>query len=160
MADEAVQPQQPQGPVFSIEKVYVRDLSIEVPNAPEIFLSRDNPNVHIQLQTEGKAVQDGVFDVTLTVTVTAKIAEKTMFLVEVRQAGIFQIRNVPQEDLQPILGIACPNILFPYARESVSDAVNRAGFPPVVLAPVNFEALYQQRTQQAAAGQDGAPTVQ
>jgi preprotein translocase subunit SecB len=160
MADEAVQPQQPQGPVFSIEKVYVRDLSIEVPNAPEIFLSRDNPNVQIQLQTEGKAVQDGVFDVTLTVTVTAKIAEKTMFLVEVRQAGIFQIRNVPQEDLQPILGIACPNILFPYARESVSDAVNRAGFPPVVLAPVNFEALYQQRAQQAAAGQDGAPTVQ
>lgn len=160
MADEAVQPQQPQGPVFSIEKVYVKDLSIEVPNAPEIFLTRDNPNVQIQLQTEGKAVQDGVYDVTLTVTVTAKIAEKTMFLVEVRQAGIFQIRNVPQEDLQPILGIACPNILFPYARESVSDAVNRAGFPPVVLAPVNFEALYQQRAQQAAAGQDGAPTVQ
>lgn len=160
MADEAVQPQQPQGPVFSIEKVYVKDLSLEVPNAPEIFLTRENPNVQIQLQTEGKAVQDGVFDVTLTVTVTAKIGEKTMFLVEVRQAGIFQIRNVPQDDLQPILGIACPNILFPYARESVSDAVNRAGFPPVVLAPVNFEALYQQRTQQAAAGQDGAPTVQ
>lgn len=160
MADEAVQPQQPQGPVFSIEKVYVKDLSIEVPNAPEIFLTRDNPNVQIQLQTEGKAVQDGVFDVTLTVTVTAKIGDKTMFLVEVRQAGIFQIRNVPQEDLQPILGIACPNILFPYARESVSDAVNRAGFPPVVLAPVNFEALYQQRAQQAAQAQDGAPTVQ
>ena len=157
MADEAVQPQQPQGPVFSIEKVYVKDLSLEVPNAPEIFLTRENPNVQIQLQTEGKAVQDGVFDVTLTVTVTAKIGEKTMFLVEVRQAGIFPIRNVPQEDLQPILGIACPNILFPYARESVSDAVNRAGFPPVVLAPVNFEALYQARQeQQQAAGSDVA----
>ena len=158
MADEAVKPQQTQGPVFSIEKVYVKDLSLEVPNAPEIFLVRDNPSVQIQLQTAGKAVQEGVYDVTLTVTVTAKIEEKTMFLVEVRQAGIFQIRNVPQDDLQPILGIACPNILFPYARESVSDAVNRAGFPPVVLAPVNFEALYQQRAQ-AAEDKDGA-TVQ
>ncbi|MBU0770805.1 MAG: protein-export chaperone SecB [Gammaproteobacteria bacterium] len=158
MADEAVQPQQPQGPVFSIEKVYVKDLSLEVPNAPEVFLNRENPNVQIQLQTEGKAVQDGVYDVTLTVTVTATIGEKTMFLVEARQAGIFQIRNVPQDDLQPILGIACPNILFPYARETVSDSINRAGFPPVILAPVNFEALYQQRNQAAQAPE--SPTVQ
>lgn len=147
-------------PVFSIEKLYVKDLSLEVPGAPQIFLEREAPQINVQLRTAGQGVDDGVFEVTLTVTVTAKIGEKTMFLVEVRQAGIFQIRNVPQEDLQPILGIACPNILFPYARESVSDAVNRAGFPPVVLAPVNFEALYQQRAQQAAAGQDGAPTVQ
>jgi preprotein translocase subunit SecB len=158
MADEAVQPQQPQGPVFSIEKVYVKDLSLEVPNAPEVFLNRENPNVQIQLQTEGKAVQDGVYDVTLTVTVTATIGDKTMFLVEARQAGIFQIRNVPQDDLQPILGIACPNILFPYARETVSDSINRAGFPPVILAPVNFEALYQQRNQAAQAPE--SPTVQ
>ncbi len=158
MAEEATQPQQPTGPVFTIEKVYVKDLSLEVPNAPEIFLVRENPSVQIQLQTEGKTVQEGVFNVTLTVTVTAKIEEKTMFLVEVRQAGVFQIRNVPAEDLQPILGIACPNILFPYARECVSDAVNRAGFPPVVLAPVNFEAIYQQRNQ-AGDGQNGA-TVQ
>ncbi len=158
MADEAVQPQQPQGPVFSIEKVYVKDLSLEVPNAPEVFLNRENPNVQIQLQTEGKAVQDGVYDVTLTVTVTATIGEKAMFLVEARQAGIFQIRNVPQDDLQPILGIACPNILFPYARETVSDSINRAGFPPVILAPVNFEALYQQRNQAAQAPE--SPTVQ
>jgi preprotein translocase subunit SecB len=159
MAEEAVQPQQPTGPVFSIEKIYVKDLSLEVPNAPEIFLTRENPTVQIQLQTEGKAVQEGVFNVTLTVTVTAKLEEKTMFLVEVRQAGIFQIRNVPTEDIQPILGIACPTILFPYARESVSDAVNRAGFPPVVLAPVNFESIYQQRMQQPPEGQNGA-TVQ
>ena len=145
MAEEAVQPQQPTGPVFSIEKIYVKDLSLEVPNAPEIFLTRENPTVQIQLQTEGKAVQEGVFNVTLTVTVTAKLEEKTMFLVEVRQAGIFQIRNVAQQDMEPILSIACPNILFPYARETISDSVARAGFPPVLLAPVNFEAIYQQR---------------
>lgn len=148
-------------PVFSIEKLYVKDLSLEVPGAPQIFLEREAPQVNVQLRTEGRNVDDGIYEITLTVTVSATIGEdRTLFLVEVAQAGIFQIRNVPQEDLQPILGIACPNILFPYARESVSDAVNRAGFPPVVLAPVNFEALYQQRAQQAAAGQDGAPTVQ
>lgn len=148
-------------PVFSIEKLYVKDLSLEVPNAPQIYLEREAPQINVQLRTEGNGIDEGVFEVTLTVTVTAQLPEdKTVFLVEVAQCGIFQIRNVPQEDLQPILGIACPNILFPYARESVSDAVNRAGFPPVVLAPVNFEALYQQRSQQAAAGQDGAPTVQ
>ena len=160
MADEAVQPQQPQGPVFSIEKVYVKDLSLEVPNAPEIFLTRENPNVQIQLQTEGKAVQDGVFDVTLTVTVTAKIGEKTMFLVEVRQAGIFQIRNVPQEDLEPVMMVGCPNILFPYAREAVSDAVTRAGFQPVLLSPVNFESLYHAQRQQAAQRSNGEVPIQ
>jgi preprotein translocase subunit SecB len=136
-------------PVFSIEKLYVKDLSLEIPNAPQIFLERDAPQVDVQLQTQGKNVQEGIYDVVLSITVTAKIGEKTLFLVEVAQAGIFQIRNVPDGDLEPILGIACPNILFPYAREVVSDAVTRAGFPPVVLNPMNFEALYQQRQQQA-----------
>ena len=143
-------------PVFSIEKLYVKDLSVEVPNAPQIYLEREQPQINVQLRTEGNGVDEGVFEVTLTVTVTAKLDEdKTVFLVEVAQCGIFQIRNVPQDDLEPIMMIGCANILFPYAREAVSDAVSRAGFQPVVLAPVNFEAMYAQNRQQAAqAGTD------
>ena len=138
-------------PVFSIEKLYVKDLSIEVPNAPQIFLERETPQINVQLRTESSGIDEGIFEVALTVTVTAQLPEdKTVFLVEVAQAGIFQIRNVPQEDLEPIMMIGCANILFPYAREAVSDAVARAGFQPVILAPVNFEALFQQNRQQAA----------
>ncbi len=137
-------------PVFTIEKLYVRDLSVEVPNAPKVFLERENPQVNVQLNTEGKRIDEGIFEVALHVTVTAKVnEEKTVFLVEAVQAGIFQIRNVPESDIEPIMMIGCANILFPYARESVSDAVTRAGFQPVLLAPVNFEALYQARKQQA-----------
>ena len=138
-------------PIFSVEKLYVRDLSIEVPNAPQCFLERETPNIDVQLATAATRLDEGFFDVTLTVTVTAKIGQdKTLFLIEAAQAGIFQIRNVPQEDLEPIMMIGCANILFPYAREAVSDAVARAGFQPVVLAPVNFEAMYAQNRQQAA----------
>ena len=137
---------------FSIEKLYVQDLSLEVPNAPRIFLERENPEINIQLRTEGNAVDEGIFEVVVAVTVTSKLPDgRNLFLVEVSQAGIFQIRNVPQEDLEPIMMIGCANILFPYAREAVSDAVSRAGFQPVLLAPVNFEALYQQNRQQAEA---------
>ena len=138
-------------PVFSIEKIYVKDLSLEVPNAPQIFLEREQPSVEVGLQSEVNGLGDGVFEVVLTVTVTAKQGEKTHFLVEAAQAGIFQIRNVPDEELEPVVAIACPNILFPYARESISDIINRAGFQPVLLAPVNFEALYRQRLEQAQA---------
>ena len=143
-------------PVFGIEKLYVKDLSVEVPNAPEIFLEREAPQVEIQLNTGGRAVGDGVYEVVLTVTVTTKMAEKTVFLVEVGQAGIFRIQNVPEEQLEPLIAVACPNILFPYAREAVSDAVSRAGFQPIVLQPVNFESMYMQRLQQQEA-QAGAP---
>ncbi len=139
--------EQPQ-PIFGIEKIYVKDLSLEIPHAPEVFLSGEQPQVEVQLHNEGAPVGEGLYQVALTVTVTAKAGDKTMFLVEVAQAGIFQIRNVPESDLEPILASACPNILFPYARETVSDIVSRAGFPPVYLAPVNFEALYLQRMQQ------------
>ena len=142
-------------PIFGIEKLYVKDLSLEVPNAPEIFLERDQPQIEIQLNTSGRGVGEGVFEVVLTVTVTAKMGEKTVFLVEVGQAGIFRIQNVPEEQLEPLIAVACPNILFPYAREAVSDAVSRAGFQPIVLQPVNFESMYMQRLQQAEAG---APT--
>jgi preprotein translocase subunit SecB len=146
---------EPQQPHFSIEKIYVKDMSLEIPNAPEIFLQRENPEIEIQLNSQGKGIGDGTYEVVLTVTITAKLADKAMFLVEVGQAGIFQIRNVPEADLEPILAVACPNILFPYARETVSDCVVRAGFPPILLAPVNFEALYQQRL--AAAQQQPTP---
>ena len=136
-----------QQPVFSIEKIYVKDLSIELPNAPQCFLERESAQIAVQMGSSGTPVGEGTFEVILTITVTAKIGEKTQFLVEVAQAGIFVIQNVPQEDIEPIVAVACPNILFPYAREAVSDAVVRAGFPPVLLAPVNFEAIYRQRLE-------------
>lgn len=144
--------EQQEAPVFSIEKIYVKDCSLEVPNAPQCFLEREAPEIEIQLQTTGTAVGEGIFDVALTVTVAAKLGEKTQFLVEVAQAGLFQVRNIPEAEIEPIIAVACPNILFPYAREAVSDAVSRAGFPPVLLAPVNFENVYRQRLQQAQAG--------
>lgn len=145
---------EPENPVFAIEKIYIKDFSLEVPNAPQIFLERESPQVSIQLQSNAQGIGEGIFEVTLTTTVTSKIGEKTVFLVEVGQAGIFRVQNVPSENMDPLLSIACPNILFPYAREAVSDAVTRAGFAPVMLQPVNFEALYMSRLQQqqAAAG--------
>ncbi|HXS53520.1 MAG TPA: protein-export chaperone SecB [Usitatibacter sp.] len=139
-------------PVFSIEKVYVKDLSLEIPNAPQSFLEREAPTVDVQLHHNSTGVEEGVYQTVLTVTVTAKVKDKTLFLVEAAQAGIFVIRNVPAQELEAVLAIACPNILFPYAREVVSDTVTRAGFPPVVLSPVNFEAIYQaQRDPQPSA---------
>jgi preprotein translocase subunit SecB len=136
-----------QQPVFSIEKIYVKDLSVELPNSPQCFLEREAAQIEVQMGSSGAAVGEGTFEVSLTVTVTAKVGDKTQFLVEVAQAGIFLIQNVPEADIEPIVAVACPNILFPYAREAVSDCVTRAGFPPVLLAPVNFEAVYRQRIE-------------
>jgi len=149
--------QQNNQPVFSIEKLYVKDLSLEIPNAPQAFLERETPTVDIQLHHNSSRVEEGLYQTTLTVTVTAKVADKTLFLVEAAQAGIFTLRNIPQGDMDAVLAIACPNILFPYVREVVSDIVVRAGFPPVVLNPVNFEALYQAQRDQLAAG--SAPQI-
>lgn len=147
----------PSQPVFSVEKLFVKDLSIEVPNAPRIYLERDTPQVEIQMNNVANPIDDGFYEVLLTVTVTAKFGEKSVFLVEATQGGVFQIRNVPQQEMDVVLGVTCTNILYPYVREVVSDAVVRAGFPPVVLAPVNFEAIFQARQQsQAPAG--AAPT--
>ena len=147
-------------PVFSIEKVYVKDLSLEIPNAPQVFLEREAPQVDIQLHHNSTGVEEGVYQTVLTVTVTAKVKDKTMFLVEVAQAGIFVARNIPAQELEAVLGIACPNILFPYVREVISDLVVRAGFPPVVLSPVNFEAIYQaQRDPQPQVEQSGGVQI-
>ncbi len=130
-----------------------KDASLEIPHAPQIFLERDAPQIDVQLHNSSALVNEGHYEAVLTVTVTAKIGDKTLFLTEVAQAGIFQIRNVPEADLPQILGIACPNIIFPYARETISDLITRAGFPPVLLNPVNFEAMYQAQQQQIQNGQ-------
>jgi preprotein translocase subunit SecB len=151
--------QQSTQPVFSIEKVYVKDLSLEVPNAPQVFLEREAPQVDIQLHHNSSAVEEGVYQTTLTVTVTAKVGEKTLFLVEAAQAGIFVARNIPANELDAVLGIACPNILFPYVREVISETVVRAGFPPVILSPVNFEAIYQAQREQAPAPEQGVQII-
>ena len=141
---------------FSIEKIYLKDASLEIPNAPQIFTDRSQPQVGIELSNFAQQLEDNVFEVAIKVTVTSKIEDKTVFLVEVTQAGIFQIRGVPEENLEMIVGITCPNILFPYARESVSDLVVRAGFQPVLLNPINFEALFAQQKQQQAEAAEAA----
>ena len=137
-----------EAPSFAIEKLYVKDLSLEVPNAPAIYLERDAPEISLHLQTGAQKVGDDIYEVTLTATVNAKIGEKNVFLVEAGQSGLFRIRNIPEDNLEPLLSIACPNILFPYVREVVSESVTRAGCAPVVLQPVNFEAMYAARVQQ------------
>jgi preprotein translocase subunit SecB len=135
-------------PSLQIEKLYVKDVSLEVPNAPEVFTQQAQPEVEVQITTAAKQFAEGYFEITVGATVTARVGERTLFLAEVAQAGIFSLRNVPSEQLDALLGIACPQILFPYLREAISDLVVRAGFPPVLLSPVSFEALYLQRMQQ------------
>ena len=136
--------------VFSMDKIYVKDISLEIPHAPQIFLERESPQIDVQLHSTAAAIEEGVYEVIVTTTVTAKVADKVMFLIEAKQAGVFQVRNVPAEELEPILSVMCPNILFPYLREVVSDVSVRGGFSPVMLNPINFEALYQQQKQQLA----------
>jgi preprotein translocase subunit SecB len=152
---------EPQQPTFVIEKIYLKDASLEIPHAPQIYLESDTPQVEVNVHNQAAMLgeTEGLFEVVLTVTVTAKTGGKTVFLVEVAQAGIFQIRNVPPQDLDAILGIACPGVLLPYAREAVSSMVLRAGFPPVVLQHMNFEAVYQQQRLQQAQQGSAAPAA-
>jgi preprotein translocase subunit SecB len=149
-----------QQPLFNIEKLYVKDLSLESPNAPSIFLERENPKIDLQLNTQSHFMEEGLYEVTVTVTVTAKLPEKdkVMFLIEAKQAGIFQVRNLPPDELESVLAIICPNILYPYLREVVSNMAIHAGFTPVLLNPINFEALYQQQKQQQAQAQAATNT--
>ncbi len=151
MSEENQAVQENNQPLFNMEKIYVKDISLEIPHAPQIFLERENPQIEVQLNTQAAAIDEGVFEVTVMTTVTAKLGEKIMFLIEAKQAGIFQVRNIPAQEVEPILAVMCPNILFPYLREVVSDVSVRAGFAPVLLNPINFEVLYQQQKQQAAA---------
>jgi len=137
-----------QQPSFQIEKIYVKDVSLEIPHAPQVFLEAQGPQLEIKVRNQAQQFAEGLYEVTVTVTVTAKAGEKTLFLAEAAQAGIFALRGVPQAEIEPVLAIACPTILCPYARETISDLVTRGGFPPVLLAPVSFEAIYAQRAQQ------------
>ena len=144
-----------QNPVFQIQRIYLKDLSLEQPNSPQILLEQSQPQVEINLGLAAEPISDGVYEICVTGTVTTKVGDKTLFLIEAKQAGIFEIRNVPQEQLQPIIGIACPQIIYPYLRAVVSDVCTRAGFPPVLLAEVNFQAMFEAQQQQAAAGTNG-----
>ena len=137
-------------PVFQIQRVYLKDVSLEQPNSPEILLQTEQPNVDIQLGVETKPVADGLYEVTVTATVHTKIQDKTVFMVEAKQAGIFEVRNIDAEQLGSILGIACPQIVYPYLRGNVADVIQRAGFPPVHLAEINFQAMYQQQVEAAS----------
>jgi len=148
------QPQN-QGPGFGIEKLFLRDVSVEVPNSPEIFTIHDAPLIDIELNNSAVPVSDGYYQVSLQVTVKAMQGEKTAFLIDVTQAGIFTLKNVPEEGIEMVLAITCPNILFPYAREAISDLVVKAGFSSVLLNPINFEALYMQQKEDQAAGNAG-----
>ena len=139
-----------QTPVFQIQRVYLKDLSLEQPNSPTILTSTEQPSVDIQLGVGVEQVVEGITEVSVTATVTTKIQDKVVFLVEAKQAGIFEIRNLPDDQVGPIVGIACPQIIYPYLRGNVADVIQRAGFPPVHLAEINFQAMYEQQQQQAA----------
>lgn len=141
MADQ----QLPTGPTLKIEKIYLKDLSLENPGAPHSFAIQEGPQVDVSLRSRSEQVEGTLFECVLTVTLTAKTGDRTLFLVEAAQAGVFRIEGVPLSDIEPILGIHCPSMLFPYVRETIAEAVMRAGFPPVHLDPINFEALYQQQ---------------
>ena len=147
MADET--------PVFQIQRMYLKDLSLEQPNSPQILLEQVQPQVEINLGLAANPISEGIFEICVTATVTTKVGDKTLFLIEAKQAGIFEIRNIPQEQLQQIVGIACPQIVYPYLRAIVSDVCTRAGFPPVLLAEVNFQAMFEAQQQQAMAGANG-----
>jgi preprotein translocase subunit SecB len=153
MADENLQP------VFQIQRIYLKDLSLEQPNSPGIFLEQDSPTIEVAVDVGAESLTEGIFESTVTVTITAKIKDKVAFLVEGKQAGIFEARNIPAEQLDPLLGIGCPNIVYPYLRANLADAITRAGFPPVHLAEINFEVFYQQRMQALAEQQNTAGLV-
>lgn len=137
-------------PVFQIQRVYLKDLSLEQPNSPAILTSTEQPNVDIQLGVGMEQVADGIVEVTVTATVTTKIEDKVVFLVEAKQAGIFEVRNLPEDQMGPVIGIACPQIIYPYLRGNVADVIQRAGFPPVHLAEINFQAMYDQQQRMKA----------
>ena len=136
-----------QQPQFNIQRIYLKDLSLEQPNSPGIFLEQESPAMEIALDVSSEQIADGFFESTVTVTITAKVGEKVAFLIECKQAGIFEVRQIPEDQLELLLGIACPNILYPYLRSNVSDMITRAGFPPFHLSEINFEAFYHQRKQ-------------
>jgi preprotein translocase subunit SecB len=156
---QGAQPQAQQGPQFALQRIYIKDLSFESPNAPQVFAEDWKPQMNLNMNTEAQALGNDVYEITLMITVTVNSAEKTGFLAEIHQAGIFLIKDVPEEQKGPLMGIACPNILFPYAREAVSDLVSRGSFPQLLLQPINFEAIYAQKMQQQQAAEGSGGTA-
>ncbi len=144
------QNQPEQQPVFNIQRIYLKDLSLEQPNSPAIFLEQEAPGIEVSIDVGAEQLADGIHEATVTVTVTAKIRDKVAFLVEGKEAGIFEMRNIPADQMDPLLGIACPNIIYPYLRANIADMVTRAGFPPIHLTEINFEVFYHQRKQALA----------
>ena len=138
-------------PIFQIQRIYMKEASLEQPTSPAILLEQESPTVDIQLGVNAAPVAEGIFEVSVTATVQTKIKEKTVFLVEVTQAGIFEIRNLPEDQMGQIMGIACPQIVYPYLRGNVADVISRAGFPPVHLSEINFQAMYEQQRANAEA---------
>ena len=147
-----------QDPIFQIQRVYLKEASLEQPNSPAILLEQESPTVDIQLGVNAAPVAEGIFEVTVTATVQTKIKDRTVFLVEATQAGIFEIRNLPEEQMGQIMGMACPQIVYPYLRGNVADLIQRGGFPPVHLSEINFQAMYEQQQQQKMAS-EGQPQV-
>lgn len=155
MTEQANEPQ------FMIQRVYIKDLSFETPDTPAVFQQKWEPELSLDLNTQSNVLEEGVFEVILSVTATVKNEGKTAFLAEVKQAGIFTIQGAPEEQMDHLLGSFCPNILFPYAREAITDCVIKGSFPQLVLAPVNFDALYMQQLeekQKATAAQEDTTT--
>jgi preprotein translocase subunit SecB len=146
-------------PFFNIQRIYLKDMSLEQPNSPQIFLEQEMPQLDVEVAVGSVKLQDNVYEATVTGTVKAKIGDKVAFLVEGTQAGIFDIRNLPADQLDPVCHIACPQILFPYLRSNIADAVTRAGFPPIHLAEINFQMLYEQQRQAQVGGPDSDITV-
>jgi len=146
-------------PVFQIQRMYLKDLSLEQPHAPQILLEQSQPQVDINLALSAEPVAEGIYEVAVTATVTTKVGEKTLFLIEAKQAGIFEIRNVPQEQTEGILGIVCPQMIYPYLRAIVSDVCTRAGFPPVLLTEVNFQAMFEAQQAQREAAEAAQASV-
>lgn len=140
-------------PVFQIQRVYLKDLSLEQPNSPQILAQQGQPQVDVNLGIEVQPIEEGLFEVAVVATVTTQLEGRTLFLIEAKEAGIFELRNIPDDQIQPVLAIACPTIVYPYLRAVVSDMVTRAGFPPVHLAEVNFQAMYEAQQQALASGQ-------
>jgi len=146
-------------PVFQIQRIYLKDLSLEQPNSPQILLEQAQPQVDINLGMSAEPVAEGLFEVSVSATVTTKVGERTLFLVEAKQAGIFEIRNLPDDQLQGVIGIVCPQMVYPYLRAIVSDVCTRAGFPPILLTEVNFQAMFEAQQAQMAAQANGGSSI-
>ena len=151
MTEQNKQAQAGNGPQFELLRVYLKDVSFETPNSPEVFRTEFKPEINLQLNSAVNQLEEGLYEVILNLTVTSKEGDKTGFLVEVQQAGIFVVKGFDEAQTGSMLGAYCPNTLYPYAREAVTDLVTKGGFPQLLLAPINFDALYQQKMQQASA---------